>query len=119
MKKDGKYRYSLQFDMNSEENIRVGEVLESLGNKKSAVIVTAMNEYLLKHPNLISSKCQIKLQRSGIDQKKLEEMVRKMVEEHFTNNNVVRHESKVQEPDVQSVRDDIVDMLNDLELFGM
>ena len=35
MKKDGKYRYSLQFGMSSEEEIRAGELLESLGNKKS------------------------------------------------------------------------------------
>lgn len=35
MKKDGKYRYSLQFGMGSEEEIRVGELLESLGKKRA------------------------------------------------------------------------------------
>lgn len=38
MKKDGRYRFTLQFGSDSEEQIRVGEFLESLGNKKSAVM---------------------------------------------------------------------------------
>ena len=50
MKKDGKYRYSLQFGMSSEEEIRAGELLESLGNKKSKVLIAALNEYVTNHP---------------------------------------------------------------------
>ena len=52
MKKDGRYRFTLQFGSDSEEQIRVGEFLESLGNKKSAVMVDVLNEYLLSHPEL-------------------------------------------------------------------
>ena len=47
MKKDGKYRFTLGFGSDTEEEYRAGEFLESLGNKKSAIIVTALNEYLL------------------------------------------------------------------------
>ena len=52
MKKDGKYRYSLQFDDSSEENRQVGEFLEKLGNKKSTVIILAVTEYIKAHPEI-------------------------------------------------------------------
>ena len=39
MKKDGRYRFTLQFAMDSEENVRAGELLERLGNKKSRVVM--------------------------------------------------------------------------------
>ena len=35
MKKDGRYRFTLQFAMDSEENVRAGELLERLCNKNS------------------------------------------------------------------------------------
>ena len=51
MKKDGKYRFSLQFSADSEEQVRAGELLERLGNRKSAVVVAALNDYLDSNPN--------------------------------------------------------------------
>ena len=36
MKKDGKYRFSLQFSSDTPENMKIGELLERLGNKKAA-----------------------------------------------------------------------------------
>ena len=52
MKKDGKYRFSLQFGSDSEKQVRAGEFLERLGKKKSIVVVEALNDYLLAHPEL-------------------------------------------------------------------
>ena len=52
MIKDGKYRYTIQFGMKTEEEQRAGELLENMGNKKSPVIVAALNEYLERHPEL-------------------------------------------------------------------
>lgn len=46
------YRFSLQFGADTESKIRIGELLEKLGNKKSALIVPALIEYLEKHPEL-------------------------------------------------------------------
>lgn len=46
MRKDGKYRFTLQFSANSEEQIRVGELLEKLGNRKSTIIVSALSDYI-------------------------------------------------------------------------
>lgn len=50
MKKNGKYRFTLQFGMDSEDEIRAGEILEKLGNKKSKILVAALNEYASNHP---------------------------------------------------------------------
>ena len=52
MKKNGKYRFTLQFGMDSEAEIRAGEILEKLGNKKSKILIAALNEYASNHPEL-------------------------------------------------------------------
>ena len=46
MKKNGKYRFSLQFPNESEVQKTVGDFLERMGNRKSALIVQALWEYL-------------------------------------------------------------------------
>ena len=47
---DNKYRYSLQWDAFSEEQIRAGQLMERLGNHKSKVVVPALIEYMERHP---------------------------------------------------------------------
>ena len=46
MKRDGKYRFSLQFRSETDEQVQAGELLERLGNRKSAVVVAALNAYI-------------------------------------------------------------------------
>ncbi len=53
MKKDGKYRFSLQFSADSEEQVRAGELLERLGNRKSAVVVAALNDYATRKCSMV------------------------------------------------------------------
>ena len=55
MRKDGKYRFTLQFGADSEDQIRVGELLEKLGNRKSMIIVSALSDYINAHPELQSA----------------------------------------------------------------
>lgn len=55
MIKDGKYRYTLQFDMNTAEERQAGQFLEQLGNRKSSIIVAALNKYLEDNPELLDS----------------------------------------------------------------
>lgn len=88
MKKDDKYRYSLQFGSESEEEIRAGEFLEKLGNKKSAVVVAAINAYLDSHPELQIPHCKIEVKvASAINykQEELEKLFLKYMEKHFAN----------------------------------
>ena len=53
MKTSDGYRFGLQFRELSDAHRQVGAFLESLGNKKSAVVVTALIEYLHAHPEAI------------------------------------------------------------------
>ena len=81
MKKDGKYRFSLQFPDSTEENRLAGEFLEQLGNRKSAVVVVALKEYQENHPE-VGRGCKIQISMtSAISKEELEQMVRKVVEE--------------------------------------
>lgn len=57
MKRDGKYRFTLQFPADTERRIQAGELLEQLGNRKSAVVVAALCEYAEKHPELLPGPC--------------------------------------------------------------
>lgn len=85
MKKDGKYRFTLQFGSESEKQQRVGELLEKLGNRKSALVVEALNEYLAAHPQLQDPHCKIEV-KLALDSSRrgIEEMVRGMVEEKLS-----------------------------------
>ena len=87
MKKDGLYLYSLQFPDDSEKRIRAGELLEKLGNKKSAVIVAALNEYLDNHPEFETQGLRIRIeQENGISRDKLERLIRTLIQEQLQHN---------------------------------
>lgn len=47
MKKDGKYRFSLQFGADSEEQVKAGELLERLGNKKVQLLLQPLTIILI------------------------------------------------------------------------
>ena len=133
MKKDALYRYSLQFPDDSEKRIRAGELLEKLGNKKSAVIVAALNEYLDNHPEFETQGLRIRIeQENGISRDKLERLIRTLIQEqlqHTTepplNVQVVEksglipssegERSKEEMP--ESLKEDIAQMLANLDMF--
>lgn len=133
MKKDGLYQYSLQFPDDSEKRIRAGELLEKLGNKKSAVIVAALNEYLDNHPEFETQGLRIRIeQENGISRDKLERLIRTLIQEqlqHTTepplNVQVVEksglipssegEQSKEEMP--EALKEDIAQMLANLDVF--
>lgn len=119
MKKDGKYRFTLQFGANSEEQVRAGELLERLGNRKSAVVVAALNDYLDSNPNLQDAHCKIEVKlipsynRDGI-----EEIIRRIVEERLAT--VRQDEPPIafsEENRTDTLEADIVQMLDNLDMF--
>ena len=61
-----KYRYTLQWGMDTFEKQQAGEFLESLGNRKSDFIVLAVTEYLSAHPEALAKadKLQIVVKQS-------------------------------------------------------
>ena len=119
MKKDGKYRFSLQFGSNSDEEYRAGEFLEHLGNRKSTVIVTAINEYLASHPKLQSPYCKIEVKvGSNFNQEKMEQIIRNMVEEKMAMLQLSGTATPRVEHVPEAFEQDVATMLDNLDLFG-
>ena len=117
MIKDGKYRYTLQFGMESVEEQRAGELLENMGNKKSPVIVAALNEYLDRHPELLSGKAVIQYRLSTLPPEQLKETIRQLIEERLGAGIPVSRQADSTQ-DTAQVSSDILDMLNDLDCFS-
>ena len=65
MKRDGVYRFNLQFPADTQEHIRVGEVLERLGKRKSSLVVAALGEYLDRHPQWETPEVRIKIEQQS------------------------------------------------------
>lgn len=120
MKKDGKYRFSLQFSADSEEQVRAGELLERLGNRKSAVVVAALNDYLDSNPNLQDAHCKIKVKLTpGYNRDGIEEIIRRIVEERLAA--VRRDEPQMdfsEESKTDTLEADIAQMLDNLDMFS-
>ena len=84
MRKNGKYRFSLQFPAKTEEQIQAGELLERLGNRKSAVVVAALGEYLAAHPVLLSPECKVEIRtEQPLSPDFIKEIVKKMLDERL------------------------------------
>lgn len=119
MKKDGKYRFTLQFGSESEEEYRAGEFLESLGNKKSAIIIAALNEYLVSHPELQTPYCKIEVKvGSTFNQEKVEQIIRTIVEEKMAMLPFAAAATPQTEKFPETLEQDVATMLDNLELFG-
>ncbi len=119
MKKDGKYRYSLQFGSGSEEEIRAGEFLEALGNKKSAVVIAALNEYLASHPEVQAPHCKIEVKvASSYRQEDMEAFFLRCMEKHFaTFQQSGAVDAAPQADPLEASQADITLMLENLDQF--
>ncbi len=116
MKKDGMYRFNLQFGASSVEEIRVGEFLESLGHKKSAVLIQALIEFLNHHPEFESGDRRRSIQINKIPIGSLEDEIRRLIEERLSGIDIASLSNPAIE-EAATVSQDIVDMLGDLDLF--
>lgn len=119
MKKDGKYRYSLQFGSDSAEEVRAGELLERLGNKKSSIVVAALNAYISAHPDLESPHCKIEI-TMGLrnNRESIKEMIREIVEEKLKELPAAQPPADSSEKEPADLLDaDVAQMLDNLDLF--
>ena len=122
MFKDGKYRYSLGFGGNTENERRVGELLERLGNRKSSLIVDVLSEYIDKHPELENThgKIEIKITASpsAHSKEKIEQMVRELVAETIANMQITDNtQTAANSIDADSLDKNIAIMLYNLDQF--
>lgn len=119
MKTEDKYRFSLQFGADTEARIRAGELLEQLGNKKSAVIVAALNDYMELHPELSTGALRISIDsEDALRREKLESMIRDIVREQLSHISIAAGETQKLEVIPESMEEDIAQMLSNLELFN-
>ena len=117
-KKENVYRFSLQFGMDTTDKIRAGEFMEKLGNKKSAVVVAALNEYLEQHPEAKSETLRIRVeQESSLRKEKLEQFIRSLVREQIEKANISADRRLSEPKEEQQLEDDIAQMLENLDLF--
>lgn len=119
MKIDGKYKFSLQFPDDSEESHEVGELLERLGNKKSAFLVPVLFAYIREHPELSEPHNKVKIQlESSVRRGELKQMIYEMIEERLQS--IGQQSVKDANSEVSSFVDaDIEEMLDNLDMFKM
>ena len=118
MKKNGKYRFSLQFAAESNDQICVGEFLERLGNRKSTVIVAALNEYLSNHPEINSSEAHIKVRvEAAITRQSVENLIRSMLDERLTALALETPSGAISQEQQDALEEDISAMLGNLDMF--
>ena len=99
MKRDGKYRFSLQFGSETQEQVQAGELLERLGNRKSAVVIAALNAYIAAHSELAeSAPVSVKID-GGIRREALEQMIRSIIDERIANGQLLA--GGVETPSIQ------------------
>lgn len=80
------YRFSLQFKAETDAHIQVGELLERLKNKKSEFVVSAILEYMQKHPELSDPAATthvIRVAIAGYSKDTIREMLRELVDERL------------------------------------
>ena len=98
MKRDGKYRFTLQFPADTERRI----------------LAAALCEYADRHPELLTRPVRAKIQTEyAASRAALEELVRKLVNEQLAKGGAVAEQNNA-----YTLDDDIARMLGNLDVFG-
>lgn len=89
VRRDDTFRFSLQWQANTQERAAVGEFLDRLGNKKSDFIVMTIWEYLQQHPEAMTPTAHIKIMsqpplNKGQVLTELKSMVTTYLDEYFS-----------------------------------
>ena len=109
------YRFGLQFKNLSDAHRQVGEFLESLGNKKSETVVTALIEYIKAHPEVLNRDNPIKVVAAyGYSEETLKTMLAELLEKHIKGNQV-----STGLPETDSVPNDVNSLAMDVLLDGL
>ena len=123
LRRDDRFRFSLQWSADTEEKAKVGALLERLGNKKSDFIVLAVVEYLQRHPEMEMPGAKIKITYQALHtREQLLAMVRDMVKTsvgEFLSGNTVASTQRSQPPEMPlgPSEQDIDAMVASLKLF--
>jgi hypothetical protein len=120
MKTPGKYRFSLQWGSDTAEKIRVGELLESLGNRKSEFMVMAVSEYIKDHPEMPSPDRSLKIVvKPSFTREQVEAIIRHIIiEERLAGTRSAARESDDPGGEPAAGAPDVEAMLRNLDLFS-
>ena len=124
MRRDDKYRFSLSWGRDTAEKIAVGDLLETLKNRKSDLIVQAVWEYIGNHPEVMAenAKIVITVQSTPTDEQtlaKIQQMIDASVERLKDSMKFqIQQEKQVEQvaPTVLNQKD-LDDMLDNLTIF--
>ena len=115
MKNENQYRFNLQFTAHSDDEIRVGEFLSSLGRRKSFIIIAAVIEYLDNHPDFSSESSRIRI--TSVSAEQLEAKIRTIIDEKLSvlpADNISKVKPVAEPEEIGCDNSDIMDMLDDL-----
>ena len=89
--------------------------MERLGNRKSAVVVAALGEYLAAHPALSSPQCKVEIRAvQNLSPEQLKEMIQKMLDERLMD---AKDKGNLGEVAAEG-DNNITEMLNNMGIFG-
>lgn len=119
MRTQGGYRFSLQFAADTEEQVRAGEFLERMGNRKSAIIVDALCRFLEENPKLESFDTKVKIQvNSPVKRQEIEAMIRSIIDEKLSESSFSAATGTSSANVRDALEEDISSMLSNLSMFG-
>ena len=119
VKTSDKYRFSLQWSVETVEKVRVGELLESLGNKKSEFVVLAVSEYIQAHPETLLPGQTLRIVvQPNFTREQVEAMLRIIVEEKLANTPSLSREAAAIGGDSAEGGLGVEEMLKNLDLFS-
>lgn len=125
LRRDDKFRFTLQWGTDTQEKLTVGTLLEQLGNKKSYLVIVAVMEYIQRHPEIAAPGAEVKIAYQPTQTKEqLMEMVKAMtkaaVEELLAGKSLVSTEDSQQAvPPAGPSDQDLDTMLAGLKFFDM
>ena len=123
LRKDNKFRFHLQWEADTQERIQVGTFLEQLGNRKSVVVIEALKQYMLDHPEILpsASKVVIQIHASNTEAQileKVQSMIDASVDRRMANLTIMPANGPGTEEAASPSETDMDEILQNLELFS-
>ena len=121
MKSGDTYKFTLQWQKDTEEQVLAGEFLCKLGNKKSKFIIQLICDYIAENPEVINPKETLKFIIASTSLgETTKEMIKSIIQSELAGKMVLQQESgnsetKQLEPKIDK---DIDDMFANLDMWN-
>lgn len=124
LRKGNRFRFTLQWGIDTQERSAAGEFLERLGNKKSDIVVTAIWEYLQRHPEAMAPEARLKVTAQPVYNRKqmvseIKGIVKAYLEETRLAIPVSGETDQRENKSAELSEDDLNSMLENLDMFDL